>query len=124
MSVSPLRRVVASRFLLLTFGLALPGLAHAQRAALSGRILDSAGDMTMISTRSLNPASIRETTNIKPCGIQVWQDGSLLSDPNASMDLAMPGKGTGTPDREVYPTKKIGADHDYDVSNLLANDYM
>jgi len=85
---------------------------------------NAAGEMTMISTRSLNPASIRETTNIKPCGIQVWQDGALLSDPNASMDLALPGKGTGTPDREVYPVKRVGADHDYDVSNLLANDYM
>ena len=83
------------------------------------------GEMNIISQRSLNPASIRNAGNIKPCGIQIWQDGSLLSDPNQSVELmseraGRSGGGVGT----TYPTSRIGADHDYDISNLLSNNYM
>ena len=79
------------------------------------------GEMNIISQRSLNPASIRQSANIKPCGIQIWEDGSLLSDPNQSIEVMLAPAGTG--DRSVS-TARIGADHDYDVSNLLANNYM
>ena len=80
------------------------------------------GEMNIISQRSLNPASIRQSANIKPCGIQIWQDGTLLSDPNQSVELISEkagGGGVGT----TYPTTRVGADHDYDISNLLANNY-
>ena len=80
------------------------------------------GEMNIISQRSLNPASIRQSSNIKPCGIQIWQDGALLSDPNQSLELISEkagGGGVGT----TYPTTRIGADHDYDISGLLSNNY-
>lgn len=79
------------------------------------------GEMIMVSARSLNPASIRQSTNVKACGIQIWQDGMLLSDPNASAELANP---TGSGQRGIFSTIRVGADRDYDVSNLIANDYM
>jgi hypothetical protein len=80
------------------------------------------GEMNIISQRSLNPASIRQSANIKPCGIQIWQDGALLSDPNQSVELISEkagGGGVGT----TYPTTRVGADHDYDISGLLSNNY-
>lgn len=80
------------------------------------------GEMQIVSQRSLNPASIRQSTNIKPCGIQIWQDGALLSDPNQSVELISEkagGGGVGT----TYPTTRVGADHDYDISGLLSNNY-
>jgi hypothetical protein len=79
------------------------------------------GEMIIVSARSLNPASIRQSTNVKACGVQIWQDGMLLSDPNASAELAMP---TGSGQRGTFGTVKVGADRDYDVSNMIANDYM
>ncbi|MDB4881712.1 MAG: hypothetical protein JWL95_478 [Gemmatimonadetes bacterium] len=79
------------------------------------------GEMILVSARSLNPASLRQSTNVKACGIQVWQDGMLLSDPNASAELAVP---TGSGQRGTFGTIKAGADRDYDVSNLITNDYM
>ena len=79
------------------------------------------GEMVIVSQRSLNPASIRQSTNIKPCGIQIWQDGTLLSDPNQSQDVMLPPAGSAS---RSISTQKIGADHDYDISNLLSNDYM
>ncbi|HKH94823.1 MAG TPA: carboxypeptidase-like regulatory domain-containing protein [Gemmatimonadaceae bacterium] len=83
------------------------------------------GEMNIVSQRSLNPASIRNAGNIKPCGIQIWQDGSLLSDPNHSVELMSekPGRSGGGVGA-TYPTTRMGADHDYDISNLLSNDYM
>ena len=79
------------------------------------------GEMHIISQRSLNPASIRQSANIKPCGIQIWQDGSLLSDPNQSVELSLPQE-QGNASRAVS-TMRLGADHDYDISNLLSNNY-
>src|SRR5436190_15026768 len=79
------------------------------------------GEMNIVSQRSLNPASIRQSSNIKPCGIQIWQDGALLSDPNQSIEITLPQPSNAS--RSVS-TQRIGADHDYDISNLLANDYM
>ena len=83
------------------------------------------GEMNIISGRSLNPASIRQSTNIKPCGIQIWQDGALLSDPNQSLEVQLPPAGGNNPNASrSISNMKVGADHDYDVSNLLSNDYM
>jgi hypothetical protein len=79
------------------------------------------GEMNIISARSLNPASIRRSTNVKACGVQIWQDGMLLSDPNASAELS---NDTKDGQRGIFGTTKVGADRDYDVSNLIANDYM
>jgi hypothetical protein len=79
------------------------------------------GEMIIVSARSLNPSSLRNTNNVKSCGVQIWQDGMLLSDPNASAELAMP---TGSGQRGVFNTMKVGADRDFDVSNLIVNDYM
>jgi hypothetical protein len=83
------------------------------------------GEMNIISGRSLNPASIRQSTNIKPCGIQIWQDGALLSDPNQSLEIQLPPPGGNSPNASrSISNMKVGADHDYDVSNLLSNDFM
>ena len=83
------------------------------------------GEMNIISSRSLNPSSIRQSTNIKPCGIQIWEDGALLSDPNQSLEVMLPPPGGNSPNASrSISTMKVGADHDYDVSNLLANNYM
>jgi len=83
------------------------------------------GEMNIISTRSLNPASIRQSANIKPCGIQIWEDGALLSDPNQSLEVMLPPPGGNSPNASrSISTMKVGADHDYDVSNLLSNNYM
>ena len=79
------------------------------------------GEMIIVSTRSLNPASIRQTTNAKSCQVQIWQDGMLLSDPNASADLTVP---TAEGQRGTFGTVHVGADRDFDVSNLIANDFM
>jgi hypothetical protein len=81
------------------------------------------GEMNIVSQRSLNPASIRQSSNTKPCGVQIWQDGQLLSDPNQSLELMSEHAGA-TAAGTVYPTTRVGADHDYDISNLLSNDYM
>src|SRR6478752_4897965 len=92
------------------------------------------GEMNIVSARSLNPASIQhgdnpasiqQSENIKPCGIQIWQDGALLSDPNQPLEVMLGLSGRGSPNASrAYSTMKVGADHDYDVSNLLTNDYM
>ena len=92
------------------------------------------GEMNIVSARSLNPASIQhgdnpslvdERENIKPCGIQIWQDGALLSDPNQSLEVMIGLSGRATPNgARPYSTMKVGADHDYDISSLLTNDYM
>src|SRR4029079_14225044 len=47
------------------------------------------GEVNIVSARSLNPSSIRQANNIKPCGIQIWQDGALLSDPNLSVEVSI-----------------------------------
>jgi hypothetical protein len=83
------------------------------------------GEVNIIRTRSLNPASIRQSANIKPCGIQIWEDGALLSDPNQSLEVMLPPPGGNSPNASrSISTMKVGADHDYDVSNLLSNNYM
>lgn len=79
------------------------------------------GEMVIVSSRSLNPSSLRMGTNTKACQVQIWQDGMLLSDPNASADLATP---TASGQRGIFSTVHVGADRDFDVSNLIANDYM
>ena len=79
------------------------------------------GEMNIISARSLNPASIRQSANIKPCGIQIWQDGALLSDPNSSIEVMLP---QGSSASRSISSQRIGADHDYDISNLITNNYM
>jgi hypothetical protein len=79
------------------------------------------GEMVIVSARSLNPSSLRQSTNVKACQVQVWQDGMLLSDPNSSMDLAVP---TGAGQRGTFNTLHVGSDRDFDVSNLITNDYM
>lgn len=83
------------------------------------------GEMIIVSSRSLNPfvigGSAEQRANIKPCGIQIWQDGALLSDPNLSLEVTEERIGPGG--RQTYPTHKVGADHDYDISSLLTNDY-
>jgi len=81
----------------------------------------AAGEMNIVSTRSLNPSSIRQSTNIKPCGVQIFEDGQLLSDPNASQLVIDPAIGSAT--RTIRATP-VGADRDYDVSNLITNNYM
>jgi hypothetical protein len=92
------------------------------------------GEMNIVSARSLNPASIQhsdnpaliqQSENIKPCGIQIWQDGALLSDPNQSLEVMLPPRSGGSENASrSISTMKVGADHDYDVSNLLSNNYM
>ena len=79
------------------------------------------GEMNIVSQRSLNPASIRQSNNIKPCGIQIWQDGALLSDPNQSVELTLDPPSSAS--RSVS-TQRVGADHSYDISNLITNNYM
>jgi hypothetical protein len=92
------------------------------------------GEMNIVSARALNPASIQHgdnpslvdaRENIKPCGIQIWQDGALLSDPNQSLEvmIGLSGRAPANGAR-ADSTMKVGADHDYDISNLLTNDYM
>jgi hypothetical protein len=78
------------------------------------------GEMNIVSQRSLNPSSIRQSTNIKPCGIQIFEDGQLLSDPNASA-LLIPSTIEQRTQTRAVP---VGADRDYDVSGLLSNNYM
>jgi hypothetical protein len=79
------------------------------------------GELNIVSQRSLNPASIRQSANIKPCGIQIWQDGALLSDPNQSLEVMVDPKGDAS---RSISSQRIGADHDYDISNLISNNYM
>jgi hypothetical protein len=79
------------------------------------------GEMVIVSQRSLNPASIRQSNNIKPCGIQIWQDGALLSDPNQSVEVTLDPPSSAA---RSISTKRVGADHDYDISHLLSNDFM
>ncbi|MFL5619181.1 MAG: carboxypeptidase-like regulatory domain-containing protein [Gemmatimonadaceae bacterium] len=79
------------------------------------------GEMNIVSQRSLNPASIRQSSNIKPCGVQIWEDGMLLSDPNASMELMGEPRSNASRSMSTY---RVGADRDYDVSNLLTTNYM
>jgi hypothetical protein len=79
------------------------------------------GEMNIVSQRSLNPASIRQGNNIKPCGIQIWQDGALLSDPNQSVEVMLD---PGTTASRSISTQQLGADHSYDISNLITNDFM
>jgi hypothetical protein len=87
---------------------------------------NAVGELIIVSARSLNPAAIGgaalQRANMKPCGVQIWQDGALLSDPNQSLEIYMERPTAAAP-FTTYPTAKIGADHDYDISSLLANDY-
>lgn len=79
------------------------------------------GEMNIVSQRSLNPASIRQSNNIKPCGIQIWEDGALLSDPNQSVEITLEPASSAS---RSISTQRIGADHSYDISSLLSNNYM
>jgi len=78
------------------------------------------GELIFVSARQLNPGASRNPENIKPCGIQVWRDGALLSDPNLSMEVIV--ERTLGP-RPTYSTMRLGADHEYDISSLLTDDY-
>jgi hypothetical protein len=98
-------------------------LTEALKTILTGaRFVRSAGgDLTLISARTLNvPTSMRPSANAKSCGIQIWQDGVLLSDPNASADMVM----SSTPTSRSAVTAHMGADKDFDISALLSNSYM
>ena len=83
------------------------------------------GEMNIVSARSLNPASIQQgqdpgsieqRENIKPCGIQIWQDGALLSDPNQSLEVMLGLSGAESDRLAILQHDEGGADHDYDVS--------
>ena len=78
------------------------------------------GELTIISGRSLNPSSLRPSYNARACGVQIWQDGVLISDPNASADLVLEPSSTS---RQVT-TAHVGLDKEWDISGLLANSYM
>jgi hypothetical protein len=98
-------------------------LTEALKTILTGARLErnSQGQMTIVSARALNaPSSLRPSNNAKSCGVQIWQDGILLSDPNASSDVIREASATS---RSVT-SAHVGADHDYDISGLLANAYM
>ncbi|MFL5607752.1 MAG: carboxypeptidase-like regulatory domain-containing protein [Gemmatimonadaceae bacterium] len=98
-------------------------LTEALKTILTGArfVRSSGGELTLISSRTLNiPTSMRPSDNAKSCGIQIWQDGVLLSDPNASADLIM----GSTPTSRRPITAHIGADKDFDISALLSNTYM
>jgi hypothetical protein len=102
-------------------------LSDALKTVMAGARFErnAVGEMIIVSSRSLNPFSIggsaQQRANIKPCGIQIWQDGALLSDPNLSLEVIEGPRTQGGHD--TYSTRKIGADHDYDISSLLANDH-
>ena len=82
---------------------------------------NSEGVMSLISARTLNvPTSMGNSGNVKSCGVQVWQDGVLLSDPNSSADLALPD---GPTSRSVR-TMHVGADKSVDVFGTLTDNYM
>jgi hypothetical protein len=82
---------------------------------------NSLGQMTIVSARSLNvPTSLRTNVSTKSCGVQIWQDGVILADPNSSADLAQPT----SPTSRTVTTAHVGADRDYDISGLLSNSYM
>src|SRR5215208_164666 len=68
---------------------------------------NAVGEMHIVSSRSLNPSSIRQSANVKPCGIQIWQDGALLSDPNQSLELMLAPR---DPSGHQVSTARIGAD--------------
>jgi hypothetical protein len=98
-------------------------LTEALKTILTGArfVRSSDGQLTIISSRTLNvPTSMRPSINAKSCGIQIWQDGVLLSDPNSSVDLVVPSTATS---RSVT-TAHMGADKDFDISGLLSNAYM
>lgn len=98
-------------------------LADALRPILFGARFqrNTEGIMTLVSARTLNvPTSMGGTANTKLCGVQIWQDGVLLSDPNASADIAMPASATS----RVGQTMHFGADKDFDVFGILADNYM
>ena len=97
-------------------------LTEALKSVLSGVRYQRAagGELTIISSRSLNPASLNPSNNVKGCGVQIWQDGVLMSDPNASADVVL----SATPTSRQISTAHIGQDKDWDISGLLANNYM
>jgi hypothetical protein len=98
-------------------------LTEALKTILSGARFDrnGMGQMTIVSARALNATtSLRPTSNVKSCGVQIWQDGVLLSDPNASGDFAM----ATSPTSNKVVTVHGGVDRDFDVSGLLADSYM
>jgi hypothetical protein len=98
-------------------------LTEALKTILTGARFDrnSLGQMTIVSARALNTTtSLRQTNNMKGCGVQIWQDGILMADPNASGDFAV---ATAPTSRQVT-TVHAGSDRDFDVSNLLADSYM
>jgi hypothetical protein len=101
-------------------------LTEALKSILTGARFDrnAQGQMTIVSARAMNvPTSLRTSTNAKSCGVQIWQDGVLLSDPNASVDVVQ-GTSTQGPGSRGITTVHAGADRDYDISGLLANGYM
>ena len=101
-------------------------LTEALKTILTGARFDrnAQGQMTIVSARAMNvPTSLRTSSNAKSCGVQIWQDGVLLSDPNASADIVQ-GTTTSGPGSRGITTVHAGADRDYDISGLLANAYM
>jgi hypothetical protein len=66
------------------------------------------------------PSSIRASTNAKSCGVQIWQDGVLMADPQSSADLV---QSAGATSRQLT-TVHVGADREYDLTGLLSDSYM
>lgn len=97
-------------------------LTEALKSVLSGVRYQrgAGGELTIISSRSLNPASLNPSNNVKGCGVQIWQDGVLMSDPNASADVVL----SVTPTSRQVNTAHIGQDKEWDISGLLSNNYM
>jgi hypothetical protein len=98
-------------------------LTEALKTILTGARFERSADgqMSIVSARALQaPTSMRLSANIKSCGVQIWENGVLLSDPNSTADIAIEPSATA---RSVT-TLSRGAPHDYDISALLSNDYM
>jgi len=78
------------------------------------------GELVIVSSRQLNPGPGRIPGNIKPCGIQIWEDGVLLADPNQSADVIKSG---GSRNSAMY-VEQLGPGREYDISSLLSDNYM
>ena len=100
-------------------------LSDALRTVMAGARFErnAVGELIIVSSRRLNAPLTRPLDDVKPCGIQIWEDGALLSDPNLSLGLLVAGPEPKAGRPQLYASRKLGADHDYDISRLLTNDY-
>lgn len=97
-------------------------LTEALKPILTGsRMIRNNGVLMLISSRQLNaPSSLRTTENTKPCGVQIWQDGMLMSDPQASADVIIGGGAGG----QGVVQNTVGIDRSFDFTGLVSDDYM